>query len=146
MTGHLQDTCPLARKNTKKKKGATTTRKNWQTDYEPYLDEDVGSEEDEPHDLQEKEENLKNVESLDVETSGQNIIDADTQKNMENPMDSPISGLKRAHESASSDSDKEQPVVQQPEEAVCTQLIVAAPKKRGLYTIDFGCTKERGMD
>jgi hypothetical protein len=48
---------------------------------------------------------------------------------MENSMDSPISGLKRAHESTSSDSNKEQSAVQQPEEVSYIQLIVAAPKK-----------------
>ena len=69
-----------------------------------------------------------NVESVDAETSRQKITGEDTQTNMENLMDSPISGLKCAHESASSDSDKEQLVVQQPEEVACILLIVSAPK------------------
>ena len=70
-----------------------------------------------------------NVESVDAETSGQKIIGEDTQTNMEISMDSPISGLKHAHESTSSDSDKEQSAIQQPEEVSYIQLIIAAPKK-----------------
>ena len=48
-------------------------------------------------------------------------------------MDTSASGQKRAHESASSESDKDIAVFQQPEVAVGNQLIVAAPKK-GVWT------------
>ena len=64
-----------------------------------------------------------------AETLGQKITSEDTQINMENSMDSSISGLKRAHESTSSNSDKEQSAIQQPEEVSYIQLIVVAPKK-----------------
>ena len=46
LTGHLQDTCPLPKKFTKKKKGQTFNRKNWQTNYAPSLDGDEESEDE----------------------------------------------------------------------------------------------------
>ena len=58
LTGHLQDTCPLVKKFPKKKKGLTTNRKNWQADYVPFPDKEVGSEDEEQQDMQRNEETL----------------------------------------------------------------------------------------
>ena len=46
LTGHLQDTCPLPKKFTKKKKGQTSNRKNQQIDYALSLDGDEDSEDE----------------------------------------------------------------------------------------------------
>ena len=52
LMGHLQDTCPLPKKSTKKKKGQIFNRKNWQIDYAPSLDGDEESEDEEQPELQ----------------------------------------------------------------------------------------------
>ena len=56
LMGHLQESCPLSKTFTKKKKGQTTNRKNWKTDYVPPLDEDEESDDAEKPDLQKNEE------------------------------------------------------------------------------------------
>ena len=62
LTGHLQDTCPLPKKFTKKKKGQTYNHKNWQTDYAPSLDGDEESKDEEQPELQKNEENMMKSE------------------------------------------------------------------------------------
>ena len=98
LTGRLQDSCPLPKKFTKKKKGQTTNRKNWQTDYVPPLDEDEESDDEEQRDLHKNEENVMKSESVDAQTSKQKNYGAETLTNVVNPMDFSLSGLKRAHE------------------------------------------------
>ena len=78
--------------------------------------------------MQRNEETLV-PNDAEAQTIGKQTSGEDTQTISENPMDTSASGQKRAHESASSESDKDIAVFQQPEEAVCNQLIVAAPKK-----------------
>ena len=70
LMGHLQDSCPLPKKFTKKKKGQTTNRKNWQTYYVLSLDEDEESDGEEQPDLQKNEENVMKSESVDAQTLG----------------------------------------------------------------------------
>ena len=64
-----------------------------------------------------------------AQSTGKQTSGEDTQTISENPMDTSASGQKRAHESASSESDKDIAVFQQLEVAIGNQLIVAAPKK-----------------
>ena len=78
LTGHLQDSCPLPKKFTKKKKGKTTNRKNWQTVYVPPLDEDKESDDEEQPDLQKNEENVMKSESVDAQTLGKNNYGVET--------------------------------------------------------------------
>ena len=68
-------------------------------------------------------------DDAEAQTTGKQTSGEDTQTISENQMDTSSSGQKRAHESASSESDKDIAVSHQPEEAACNQLIVAAPKK-----------------
>ena len=56
LMGHLQDSCPLPKKFTKKKKGQTTDRKNWQIDYAPPLDEDEESDDEATRSLEKSDE------------------------------------------------------------------------------------------
>ena len=58
------------------------------------------------------EENMKKSKSVDGQTLGQKNFGEETQTNVMIPMDASLSGLKHAHESGSSDSDKEQVSVQ----------------------------------
>ena len=53
-------------------------------------------------------------ESVDAQTLRKKNYGAETLTNVVNPMDVSLSGLKRAHETKSSNSDKEQITVQQP--------------------------------
>jgi len=151
LTGHLQDTCPLAKKLPKKKKGTRTNRKNWQADYVPYSDEEEGSEEEEQQDVPRDEETMVS-DDAEAQTTGNQTSGEDTQTNMENRVDAlasskkhtedslsdkgiqtalviheeaPISGIKRGHESEKSDSDKEHPTKQKPEMVNGRQVVVA---------------------
>ena len=111
LMGHLQDSCPLPKKFTKKKKGKTTNRKNWKTDYVPPLDEDEESDDEEQPDLHKNEENVKKTESVDAQTLGKKNYGVETLTNVVNPIDVSLSGLNCAHETESSVSDKEQVIV-----------------------------------
>ena len=82
--------------------------------------------------MQRNEETLVTDDAA-AQSTGKQTSGEDTQTISENPMDTSASGQKHAHESASSKFDKDIVVFQQPEEAVCNQLIVAAPKK-GVWT------------
>jgi len=151
MTGHLQDTCPLAKKFPKKKKGPRTNRKNWQADFGPTSDEEEGSEDEEQQDMQRNEEPLVS-EATKEQSSGDQTPGEEIQTNVENlkgaaassqkhtdgaipgegPQtaivihgEAPISGVKRGHESEKSDSDKEQPSKQKPEMVNGRQVVVA---------------------
>lgn len=68
-------------------------------------------------------------DDAEAQSTGKQTSGEDTQTILETPVDTSASGQKRAHQSASPESDKDIVVFQQPEEAVCNQLIVAAPKK-----------------
>ena len=70
-------------------------------------------------------------ESVDAQTPGKKNNGAKTLPNEVNPADASFSGLKRAHETESSDSDKEQVTVQQLGEMAGKQLIVAVTSQDG---------------
>jgi len=151
LTGHLQDSCPLAKKLPKKKKGMRTNRKNWQADYVPSSEEEEGSEEEEQQEVPREEETMVSDDG-EAQTTGNQTTGEDTQTNMENRVDAlasskkhtedslsdkgiqtalviheeaPISGIKRGHESEKSDSDKELPAKQKPEMVNGRQVVVA---------------------
>jgi len=151
LTGHLQDTCPLAKNFTKKKKGPRSKRKNWQADYAPFSDEEEGSEEEEQQDMQRNEETMMpedaevqstgNQTPVDTKTTVENLTDASASK-QEHKEDSspgmgtqtalvirekvPAGGIKRGHESEKSDSDKEHPSKQKPEMVNGRQVVIAS--------------------
>jgi len=151
LTGHLQDTCPLAKKFPKKKKGPRTNRKNWQADFGPTSDEEEGSEAEEQQDMKRTEEPMVS-DATKEQSTGNQTHGEDTQTNVENPKvavassqkhmedsipgegpqtaiviheEAPISGVKRGHESEKSDSDKEQPSKQKPEMVNGRQVVIA---------------------
>jgi len=151
LTGHLQDTCPLAKKLPKKKKGPMSKRKNWQADYVPFSDEEEGSEEEEQQDMQRNEETMV-PEDAEAQSTGNQTPGEGTKTTMENQMAAPASrqehkddsspgegtqtalvihegaptgGIKRGHESEKSDSDKEQPSKQKPEMVNGRQVVIA---------------------
>jgi len=151
LTGHLQDTCPFAKKLPKKKKGMRTNRKNWQADYVPSSDEEEASEEEEQQEVPREEETMVSDDG-EAQTTGNQTTGEDIQINMENRVDAlasskkhkedslsdkgiqtaiviheeaPISGIKRGHESEKSDSDKEHPAKQKPEMVNGRQVVVA---------------------
>ena len=70
-------------------------------------------------------------ESVDVQTPGKKNNGAETLPNEVNPADVSFSGLKSAHETESSDSDKDLVTVQQPREMAGKQLIVAVTPQDG---------------
>ena len=110
--GYLQDTCPLPKKSTKKKKGQIFNRKNCQIDYAPSLDGNEESEDEEQPELQKNEENMMKSESVDAQSLEKKNYSAETLSNDVNPADASFSGLKSAHETKSSDSDKDLVTVQ----------------------------------
>jgi len=143
VTGHLQDSCPLAKRFPRKKKGMNTRGKTWQADYAPSISEDSEEEESEPEDQQKKgdrAETLRNPETVVARNSEskETVVDG-TSKVI--PMDdytvegtqtaiviqeeAPTSGVKRGHESEKSDSDKEQLSNQHSEAVTCRQVVVA---------------------
>jgi len=151
LTGHLQDTCPLAKKFPKKKKGPRTNRKNWQADYVSTSDEEEGSEDEEQQDMQRNEETMVPDDAKE-QSPGKQTPEEDIQENVENLKaaatssqkhmdDSTLgkgtqtaivihevalnSGVKRGHESEKSDSDKEQPTKQKPEMVNGRQVVIA---------------------
>jgi len=154
-TGHLQDTCPIAKRYPKKKKGMNTRGKTWQSEYAPYCSEESEDEESEPEEQQKKEERAENWQNPDpmverkseTKTDGKKtplepVMDASLDgTNTVNPMDdykgegtqtaiviqekAIASGVKRGHESEKSDSDKEQPPKQIPEMVNGRQLVIA---------------------
>jgi len=155
LTGHLQDTCPLAKKLPKKKKGMRTNRKNWQADYVLSSDEEEGSEEEEQQEVPREEETMVSDDG-EAQTTGNQTTGEDTQTSMENRVDAlasskkhsedslsdkgiqtalviheeaPISGIKRGHESEKSDSDKELPAKQKPEMVNGRQVVVVTPSQ-----------------
>jgi len=155
VTGHLQDTCPLARRHPKKKKGMNTRGKTWQSEYAPQFSEDSEAEESEPEEQQKKEEradNRQNPEPMvdrksETKTEGKKtpvepVMDASLDgTSTVNPMEeykgegtqtaiviqekALASGVKRGHESEKSDSDKEQSPIQIPEMVNGRQLVIA---------------------
>ena len=62
---------------------------------------------------------------MDAQTLEKKNSGAETLSNDVNPVDASFSGIKRAHEAESSDSDKDLVTVQQPGEMAGKQLIVA---------------------
>ena len=66
-------------------------------------------------------------QSEDEQTLEQKNYGAETLTNVVNSMDVSLSGLKHAHETKSSYSNKEQVFVKQSEEGASKQLIVAGP-------------------
>jgi len=151
LTGHLQDTCPLAKKFPKKKKGPSSNRKNWQADYAPYPEEEEGRVDEEQQGMQSNEETMVH-DDAEAQTTGKQIPGEDTQTNLENLKDASASrqedmgdsllgkgtqtalvihkeassnGFKRGHESEKSDSDKEHTSNQKPEMVNGRQVIVA---------------------
>ena len=81
-------------------------------DYALSLDGDEESEYEEQPELQKNEENMMKYESVDAQTLEKNNYFAETLWNDVNPSDASFSGLKRAHETESSDSDKDLVIVQ----------------------------------
>lgn len=138
LTGHLQDTCPLAKRYPKKKQGVKANRKTWQAEYAPSLDEDSEDEQSIPAEKsEEKQEEKANEEIVqqakagekqhsDPKNPGQETLTDNMQL-----MDHSITGSKRAHESENSDSDKEKNSVQPPVEQMNKELIVVAPQQGG---------------
>jgi len=144
-TGHLQDTCPLAKRHPKKKKGMNTRGKTWQPEYAPQYSEDSEVEESEPEEQlkkEEREENRQNSESMEEKNTPLDpVVDASLVGKTVNPMEeykgegtqSAIviqekvitSGVKRGHESEKSESDKEQSPKQIPEMVNGRQLVIA---------------------
>ena len=144
LTGHLQDSCPLAKRFPKKKQGTKTKGKTWQADYAPSTDEDSEDEESEPEVQKEEEVNEETVNSaetvmahpLDPENAGKEKF----TENMQLTATS-LTGSKRAHESENSDSDKDKTSVQPAAEQASKALIVVAPQQGGWTEVK---TKKRG--
>lgn len=144
LTGHLQDSCPLAKRFPKKKQGMKTKGKTWQADYAPSTDEDSEGEESEPEEQQEEEVNeetmhkAETVEAhhLDSKNAGKETLTENMQL-----MATSFSGSKRAHESENSDSNKEKTTAQPPMEQASKELILVAPQQGGWTEVK---SKKRG--
>ena len=78
---------------------------------------------------------------MDAQTLGQKNSGEETQTNVMIPMDASLSGLKHAHESGSSNSEKEQVSVQKSKEVASKQLIVVVPLQGGWTKVK---TKKKG--
>jgi len=159
VTGHLQDTCPLAKRYPKKKKGTNTRGKTWQSEYAPHCSEDSEDEESELEEQQKKEERAENWQnpesmverktetksdgketpmepvkdaSLDGKSTGNSMADYNgegSQTAIVTQEKELASGVKRGHESEKSDSDKEHPPKQIPEMVNGRQLVIATPSQ-----------------
>ena len=144
LKGHLQDSCPLAKRFPKKKQGTTTKGKTWQADYAPSTDEDSEGEESEPEGHQKdevNEETVPNAETVEAchsesKNAGKETITENIQQ-----MDSSLTGSKRAHESENSDSDKDKMSAQPEVEQASKELIVVVPQKGGWTEVK---SKKRG--
>ena len=66
---------------------------------------------------------MMKFESVDAQTLEKKNYGAETLSNDVNPVDASFSGLKRAHETESSDSDKDQVTVQQPGEMAGKEIV-----------------------
>jgi len=149
-TGHLNDSCPHARRFPKKKKGPNTRGKTWQAEYEPSNIEESDYEVSDMEGRQREEEpeeattfsatrEAKNTDTEKADpkkegtgpqnTSGNHMAESrsgtETQTALVIHEVAPSSGAKRGHESEKSDSDKEVPAKQKPELVNGREVIVA---------------------
>ena len=74
---------------------------------------------------------MMKYESVDAQTLEKKNYGAETLSNDVNPVDASFSGLKRAHETESLDSNKDLVIVQQPGEMAGKQLIVVVTPQDG---------------
>jgi len=169
LTGHLQDTCPLAKKFPKKKKGTMSNRKNWQADF-PYPEEEEGSADEEQQSMQRNEETVV-PDDVEAQSAGKLTPGEDTQTNLENMKDASASsqehmdgslpgkgtqtalvihkeastnGFKRGHESEKSDSDKEHPTIQKPEMVNGRQVVIATTSQEDGWKLKIGGKEKKG--
>ena len=134
LTGHLQDSCPLAKRFPKKKQGTKTKGKTWQAKYAPSTDEDSEGEDSEPEVQKEEEANEEighkaetvMAHHLDSKNAGKEIH----TENMQLTATS-LTGSKRAHESENSDFDTDKTPVQPSLEQVSKELIIATTQPGG---------------
>ena len=83
-------------------------RKSWQADYAPSIDEDSESEESEPVEQQQDEDKEETVHIDEtVEAHQSESTNAGKETIMEPQKDLSLTGSKRAHESETSESDKD---------------------------------------
>ena len=88
-------------------------RKSWQADYAPSIDEDSEGEESEPAEQQKDEDNEEIVHIAEtVEARHSESTNAGKETIMEQQKDFSLTGSKHAHESETSESDKDKSPVQ----------------------------------
>lgn len=144
-TGHLQDSCPIAKRFPKKKKGMNTKGKTWQADYDPSSDGDSDIEENEPEDPQKdesNEENQKKAESEEAQQTDPKSASNDPHTGNMQIMTTSLSGSKRTHESENLESDKEKPSGQPPVD--CKELVVADPQEGGWTKVKSKKKEKKG--
>jgi len=147
-TGHLNDSCPHARRFPNKKKGPNSKGKTWQAEYEPSINEVSEYEESDMEGSQQEEEPEEAVHSSETrEAKNSDTEKADPKKDGTGPQNTsgshkadslsgtqtalvihevaPSSGVKRGHESEKSDSDKEVTAKQKPELVNGREVVIA---------------------